>query len=152
MVAVALKIRSQCGFVFAVAMVYLGKGVSAPFLGCAGDFECARLVGGYGCEYRGHDGVGIEARCKLAHGVEFEYGGAGSVTAFVLYVFVCEKVFGYEDEDGIAVVGVAILRLFEFIAGDFRESGVPLFFECVIPGFYLCMGWGDEDDAEKYGD
>lgn len=133
-------------------MVYLGKGVPAPFLGCAGDFECARLVGGYGCEYRGHDGVGIEARCKLAHGVEFEYGGAGSVVAFVLYVFVCEKVLGYEDEDGVAIINIAVLRLFEFIAGDFREARVPLFLECVIPGFYFCRGWGDEDDGEKYGD
>ncbi len=133
-------------------MVYLGKGVTTPFLCCAGDFECARLVGCHGREYRGHDRVGIEARCKLAHGVEFEYGGAGSVAAFVLYVFVCEKVFGYEDEDGVAVVGVAVLRLFEFIAGDFRESGVPLFFECVIIGFYFCMGWGDEDESEKDGD
>ena len=133
-------------------MVYLGKGVSAPFLGCAGDFERARLVGRYGCEYRGHDGVGIKARCKLAHGVEFKYGGARPVAAFVLYVFVCEKVLGYEDEDGVAIINIAILRLFEFIAGDFRESGVPLFFECVIPGFYFCMGWGQEDDGEKNSD
>ena len=88
----------------------------------------------------------------MAHGVEFEYGGARTVAAFVLYVFVCEKVFGYEDEYGIAVINTAILRLFEFIAGDFRESGVPLFFECVILGFYFCMGRGDEDDGEKYGD
>ena len=96
-----------------------------------------------------NDGVGIEARCKLARGVEFEYGGAGSVAAFAFDVFVCEKIFGYEDEDGVAVINIAILRLFEFIAGDFRESGVPLFFECVIPGFYFCMGWGDENDGEK---
>ena len=135
MVAVALKIRSQCGFVFAVAMVYLGKGVSAPFLGCAGDFECARLVGGDGCKYRGHDGVGIEARCKLAHGVEFEYGGARAVAAFAFDVFVCEKVFGYEDEDSVAIINIAILRLFEFIAGDFRESGVPLFLNASSQGF-----------------
>src|SRR5690606_38224625 len=102
---------------------------AAPLDDARGDLQRGRAV--HGRERAGERGVGVDAREELAVRVELQHAERvlGERPTLVLDLWPREEGLGYEDEDRLALVDLAIAGLLQPIASELGHPLVPVVLE-----------------------